>query len=122
MRAAAVLPWVDRGGPCGHEGRGAAVMDPAILTGREAIQHEGWRPGVQFTIRGRDYQVARSGGTSAPGWTSWFCWALRDGQALPREREIKVPDAAKVTILRWGKPAWLSWEEWAARDYADGYY
>ncbi len=94
-------------------------MNPITLTGRDATQHDGWRPGVQFTYRGRSYQVARSGGTVAQEWTSWFCWALRDGQALPREREIKVFDTGKVTVTRWGKPPWLSWEEWADRGYCD---
>ena len=94
-------------------------MDPITLTGRDATQHDGWRPGVQFKIRGRVYQVARSGGTLAPDWTSWFCWAIIDGHAQPREREIKVPDAAKITVLRWGKPPWLSWEEWSAQGYRD---
>lgn len=95
-------------------------MADVTMTGTEAIRSELWNLGVQFIITGRRYQLARHGGTSATDWNSFWCWPIMENGDVvrgAREREIKIPNQAKVTITRPGKPGYLSWEEWVARGY-----
>lgn len=79
-------------------------MTPEAMGGREATQDERWRIGTRFVIRKREYKLARYGGTLSADWTSWFCWAVKDGQVQAGEREIRIPDRAKIIILEWGDP------------------